>query len=149
MPRPGTVLTHKALATTLRRLAAEGPDPLYRGDIGRRVCDAVQAAGGWLTPEDLAAFRVEWIDPVVSTFRGDEVVSVPPPAAGTQVLETLNILEGFDLKALGHNSAEALHLIIEAVKLAMADRMAYQSLARSSGGRPGEQGVRRGPAGPH
>jgi len=112
----------------MRRLAAEGPDPLYKGDIGKQICDAVRAAGGWLTMEDLAAFRPEWIDPVVSTFRGDEVVSVPPPAAGTQVLETLNLLEGFDLKALGHNSADALHLIIEAVKLAMADRVAYQAL---------------------
>ena len=128
VPRPGTVLTHKRLAQTLRRLAAEGPDPLYKGDLGKRLCDAVQGAGGWLTPEDLAAFRVEWLDPVVSMFHGDEVVSVPPPAAGTQVLETLNILEGFDLKHLGHNSAEALHLVIEAVKLAMADRIAYQSL---------------------
>lgn len=127
-PRLGTLLSHKALAETLRRLAAEGPDPLYHGDLGKRVCDAVQAAGGWLTPEDLAAFRAEWIEPVVSTFRGDEVVSVPPPAAGTQVLETLNVLEGFHLKALGHNSAQALHLIIEAVKLAMADRIAYQAL---------------------
>ena len=131
VPRPGTILAHKALATTLRRLAAEGPDPLYHGDLGKRVCGAVQTAGGWLTPEDLAAFRVAWVDPVVSTFRGDEVVSVPPPAAGTQVLETLNILEGFDLKALGHNSADALHLLIEAVKLAMADRIAYQALPDS------------------
>ncbi len=128
VPCPGTALTHKALAMTLRRLVTKGPDPLYQGDIGWRVCDAVQEAGGWLTPQDLAAFRVEWIDPVVTTFRGDEVVSVPPPAAGTQVLETLNILEGFDLEALCHNSAEALHLIIEAVKLAMADRVAYQAL---------------------
>jgi len=128
VPRPGTLLTHKALAGTLRRLVAEGPDLLYRGDLGQRVCDAVQEAGGWLTPEDLAAFRVEWTDPVISTFRDDEVVSVSPPAAGTQVLETLNILEGFDLKALGHNSVDALHLIIEAVKLAMADRVAYQAL---------------------
>jgi gamma-glutamyltranspeptidase/glutathione hydrolase len=128
VPRPGTVLTHKRLAQTLRRLAAEGPDPLYDGDLGKRLCDAVQGAGGWLTPEDLAAFQVEWLDPVVSMFRGDEVVSVPPPAAGPQVLETLNILEGFDLKAFGHNSADALHLIIEAVKLAMADRIAYQPL---------------------
>lgn len=128
VPRPGTVLGHKALAATLRLLTAEGPDALYRGDLGKRVCDAVQAAGGWLTMEDLAAFRAEWIEPVVSTFRGDEIVSVPPPAAGTQVLETLNILEGFDLKALGHNSADSLHLIIEAVKLAMADRVAYQAL---------------------
>jgi gamma-glutamyltranspeptidase/glutathione hydrolase len=127
-PRPGTILFHKALAATIRRLAVEGPGPLYSGDLGRRLCDAVQAAGGWLTPEDLAAFRLKWIEPVVSPFRGNEVASVPPPAAGAQVLETLNILEGFDLKALGHNSAEALHLIIEAVKLAMADRVAYQAL---------------------
>jgi len=128
VPGPGTVLSHKALAATLRLLTAEGPDPLYQGDLGRRVCDAVQAAGGWLSMEDLAAFRPEWIEPVVATFRGDLVASVPPPAAGTQVLETLNILEGFDLEALGHNSAETLHLIIEAVKLAMADRVAYQAL---------------------
>ncbi|HWU37678.1 MAG TPA: gamma-glutamyltransferase, partial [Candidatus Acidoferrum sp.] len=128
VPRPATIISHKALATTLRRLAVEGPDPLYQGDIGKRVCEAVQAAGGWLTMEDLAAFRAEWRDPVVSTFRKEDVVSVPPPAAGPQVLETLNILEGFDLRALGHNSAEVLHLIIEAVKLAMADRVAYQSL---------------------
>jgi gamma-glutamyltranspeptidase/glutathione hydrolase len=131
VPRPGTILSHKALAATLRRLVSEGPELLYHGTLGRRICGAVQAAGGWLTAEDLAAFRVEWTKPVVSSFRGDEVVSVPPPAAGTQVLETLNILEGFDLKALGHNSADALHLIIEAVKLAMADRIAYQALARS------------------
>ena len=129
VPRPGMILTHKALAATLRRLVSEGPKLLYHGELGRRICGTVQAAGGWLTPEDLAAFRVEWIEPVVSTFRGDEVASAPPPASGTQVLETLNILEGFDLKALGHNSADALHMIIEAVKLAMADRIAYQALA--------------------
>jgi gamma-glutamyltranspeptidase / glutathione hydrolase len=128
VPRPGTLLPHKALAATLRRLAAGGPSPLYRGDLGARICAGVQAAGGWLTPEDLAAFHPEWQDPVVSTFRDLEVASVPPPAAGMQILETLNILEGFDLATLGHNSAEALHLIIETVKLAMADRIAYQSL---------------------
>jgi gamma-glutamyltranspeptidase/glutathione hydrolase len=127
-PRPGTLLRHPALARTLRRLAAEGPDLLYRGEIAERISRAVQAAGGWLTAEDLAAFRALWTRPVVSSFRGDEVASVPPPAAGTQVLETLNILEGFDLKALGHNSADALHAVIETVKLTMADRIAYQSL---------------------
>lgn len=131
VPKPGMLLSHKALAATLRRLASEGPDLLYRGELGDRVCEAVQAAGGWLTREDLAAFRVEWLDPIVTTFRDHEVASVPSPAAGMQVLETLNILEGFDLKGLGHNSADTLHLIIEAVKLAMADRIAYQSLPDS------------------
>ena len=129
VPLPGTLLPHKALAATLQRLAAEGPDPLYRGDLGRRLCEAVQGAGGWLSREDLAAFRPEWTAPIVSTYRGDEVTSVPPPAAGIQILETLNILEGFDIRSLGHNTAEALHVIIEAVKLTMADRIAFQSLA--------------------
>jgi gamma-glutamyltranspeptidase/glutathione hydrolase len=129
VPLPGTLLPHKALAATLHRLAAEGPDPLYRGDLGRRLCEAVQGAGGWLSREDLAAFRPEWTAPIVSTYRGDEVTSVPPPAAGIQILETLNILEGFDIRSLGHNTADALHVIIEAVKLTMADRIAYQSLA--------------------
>jgi gamma-glutamyltranspeptidase / glutathione hydrolase len=128
VPRPGTILPHKALAATLRRLQVEGPDPFYRGDLGRRVCEAVQTAGGWLTEEDLAAFRPEWQDPIISTYRNLEVASVPPPAAGMQVQEALNILEGFDLGASGHNSAETLHLIIETVKLTMADRIAYQSL---------------------
>ncbi len=127
VPRPGALLGHPALATTLRRLAAEGPDLLYRGELGRRLCEADQAAGGWLCMEDLGAFRAEWIAPIVSTFRGDEVASVPPPAAGVQVLETLNILEGYDFPALGHNSADSLHAVIEAVKLAMADRIAFQT----------------------
>ncbi len=127
-PRPGTILRHPALAATLRTLIAHGPEALYRGELGKRLCDAVQAAGGWLTPEDLAAFRPEWKPPVRTDFRGDELVSIPPPAAGMQVLETLNILESVDFARLGHNTVESLHSIIEAVKLAMADRIAYQSL---------------------
>jgi gamma-glutamyltranspeptidase/glutathione hydrolase len=128
VPRPGTIVKHESLGRTLRRLAAEGPEPLYRGDIARRVCDAVQAAGGWLATKDLEAFRPEWTTPVAASFHADEVVSVPPPAAGVQVLETLGILEGYDFAALGHNSADALHLIVEAVKLTMADRIAYQCI---------------------
>jgi gamma-glutamyltranspeptidase/glutathione hydrolase len=127
-PRAGTMVVHKALAATLRRLAGEGPAPLYRGELGARVCQAVQAAGGWLAPKDLEAFEPVWTRPVLSTFHGDEVISVPPPAAGVQLLETLNILEGLDLHRPGHNSAEYLHAVIEAVKLAMADRIAFQSM---------------------
>jgi gamma-glutamyltranspeptidase / glutathione hydrolase len=128
VPAPGTILTHKALAATLRLIAREGPEPLYRGELGKRLCEAVRAAGGWLTTEDLAAFRPEWTAPIVATFHENEVASVPPPAAGMQVLETLGILEGYDFAALGHNSADAIHLIIEAVKLTMADRIAYQCI---------------------
>jgi gamma-glutamyltranspeptidase/glutathione hydrolase len=129
VPEPGTILRHKALAATLRRLAKEGPEPLYRGELGKRLCEAVQVAGGWLTIGDLEAFRPEWTRPIVATFHENEATSVPPPAAGMQILETLGILEAYDLAALGHNSVDALHLIIEAVKLTMADRIAYQSIA--------------------
>jgi len=128
VPAPGTILTHKALAATLRLIVKEGPEPLYRGELGKQLCEAVRAARGWLTTEDLAAFRPEWTTPIVATFHANEVASVPPPAAGMQVLETLGILEGYDVAALGHNSADALHLVIEAVKLTMADRIAYQSI---------------------
>jgi gamma-glutamyltranspeptidase/glutathione hydrolase len=128
VPKPGTILRHEKLARTLRCLAEEGPDPLYRGDIGERLCEAIQAAGGWLTPKDLEEFRPEWTTPTAASFHENEVASVPPPAAGMQVLETLRILEGYDLPALGHNSADALHVIIEAVKLTMADRIAYQCI---------------------
>jgi gamma-glutamyltranspeptidase/glutathione hydrolase len=127
-PTPGTIIKQERLGRTLSCLAAEGPDPLYRGDIGKRVCEAAQAAGGWLVQEDLEAFRPEWTSPIAATFHGNEVASVPPPAAGTQALETLQILEGYDLLSLGHNSADALHAIIEAVKLTMADRIAYQCI---------------------
>ena len=128
VPAPGTMLKHKALAGTLRLLAKEGPEPLYRGELGKQLCEAVRAAGGWLTTRDLEAFRPEWTRPIVATFHEHEVASVPPPAAGMQVLETLGILEAYDFGTLGHNSADALHLIIEAVKLTMADRIAYQSI---------------------
>lgn len=128
VPAPGTVLAHANLGKTLGRLAAEGPDPLYRGDIGARLCEAIQAAGGWLTPKDLEAFHPEWTTPIAASFHENEVASVPPPAAGVQVLETLGILEGCDIRAFGHNSADTLHLIIEAVKLTMADRIAYQAI---------------------
>jgi gamma-glutamyltranspeptidase/glutathione hydrolase len=128
VPAPGTILAHKALAKTLGRLAVAGPDALYRGEIGARLCEAVQAAGGWLTRKDLEAFHPEWTTPIAAAFHESEVASVPPPAAGIQLLETLGILEGCDIRAFGHNSADTLHLIIEAVKLTMADRIAYQCI---------------------
>jgi gamma-glutamyltranspeptidase/glutathione hydrolase len=128
VPAPGTILTHKALAATLRLMAEKGPEPLYQGEVGKRLCEAMQAAGGWLSLRDLEAFRPEWRTPIAAAFRQSEVASVPPPAAGIQVLETLGILEGYDLLALGHNSGDTLHRIIEVVKLTMADRIAYQSI---------------------
>ncbi|HTX55182.1 MAG TPA: gamma-glutamyltransferase, partial [Candidatus Baltobacteraceae bacterium] len=127
-PAAGTRLSHPALAKTLRQLVERGSDLLYRGELGERLYRAVQAAGGWLTADDLDGFSPTWTEPIGIQFGTVEVFSVPPPAAGMQLLETLAILEGCGLRELGHNSAESLHLLIETVKLTMADRIAFQSL---------------------
>src|SRR5581483_9228457 len=120
-PRPGKIVTYKELAATFRQVVEGGAEAFYRGPIARTVARAVREAGGWLAEEDLAAFRPEWRAPLAITYRGREVVSMPPPFSAFQMLETLNILEGFDLAAWGHNSPDYLHHLIEAVKLGSAD----------------------------
>jgi gamma-glutamyltranspeptidase / glutathione hydrolase len=124
-PRPGKVVSYKELAATLRQVAEGGLEAFYRGPIARTVTRAVQEAGGWLAMEDLAAFKPEWREPLAIPYRGREVCSVPPPFSAFQMLETLNILEGFDLAGWGHNSPDYLHHLIEAIKLGSADRLAY------------------------
>ena len=124
-PRPGKVVTYKELAATFRQVAEGGAEAFYRGPIARAIARAVTEAGGWLSEADMAAFSAEWREPVTITYRGREVCSVPPPFSAFQMLETLNILEGHDVAAWGHNSADYLHHLIEAVKLASADRLAY------------------------
>jgi gamma-glutamyltranspeptidase/glutathione hydrolase len=89
------------------------------------VARAVQAAGGLLTVKDLADHRGEWVEPISTTYRGFTVVEFPPNTQGVALLEQLNILEGYDVKALGHNSASLVHLQVEAVKQAFADRDHY------------------------
>ena len=97
----------------------------YRGPIAKTIARAVREAGGWLGEDDLAAFEPEWREPVTITYRGRRIYSMPPPFSAFQMLETLNILEGYELQAWGHNSVDYLHHLIEAVKLASADRLAY------------------------
>jgi len=124
-PRAGAVLTYKDLASTLRQVAEGGAEVFYRGPIARAIARAVREAGGWLDEQDLAAFTPEWLQPARIGYREWDVCSVPPPFSAFQMLETLNILEGFDLKGWGHNSVDYLHHFIEAVKLGSADRLAY------------------------
>ena len=124
-PRPGMIATYKDLAGTFRQVAEGGAEVFYRGPVARSIARAVREAGGWLSEEDLAAFRPEWREPAAVTYRGARVYSMPPPFSAFQMLETLNILEGHDLRAWGHNSIDYLHHLIEAVKLASADRLAY------------------------
>ncbi|HXH84239.1 MAG TPA: gamma-glutamyltransferase, partial [Candidatus Tectomicrobia bacterium] len=124
-PRAGAVVTYPDLARTFRQVAEGGAAAFYRGPVGIALARAVQAAGGWLDEDDLAAFRPVWREPVSIRYRECDIVSVPPPFSAFQMLETLNVLEAFDLRAWGHNSVDYLHHLIEAVKLASADRLAY------------------------
>lgn len=122
---PGTMIRQPALARSLRILAEEGPDALYAGGLGERVVAGINAAGGQMTMADFAAHKLDVGPPLASTYRGWTVFQTGLPSQGHVVLEELNILEGADMRALGHNSADALHLMIEAKKRAFADRNAY------------------------
>ncbi len=125
-PEHGEVFRAPELGATFRKIAAQGPDVFYRGEIADRIHEFMEAEGGFVTREDLAAHDSAWVEPIATTYRGVEVFQVPPNSQGFVALEMLNILEGYDdLAALGHNSAAYLHRLIEAKKLAFADRDAY------------------------
>jgi gamma-glutamyltranspeptidase/glutathione hydrolase len=120
-PRAGEWFRNPDLATTFRLLVDSGPGVFYGGTLGRKVVDRVAALGGFLTLEDLAHHRAEWIAPISAPFRGHTVWELPPNGQGVAALEMLRILEAYDLRAMGHNSATYLHYLIEAKKLAFAD----------------------------
>ena len=124
-PAPGEVFANPRLAATLRQLAEGGRDVFYRGPVGAAIAADIAARGGLLTAADLAAHRGDWVEPIATTYRGRQVLELPPNTQGFVALEMLNILEGFDVKALGHNSAALLHLMVEAKRIAFADRDAY------------------------
>ena len=121
---PGDVLVQKDLAATLRKIAARGFDAFYKGEIAEAIVDYVQENGGVITLDDMAGYDVIWREPYRADYRGYEVIAAPPPTAGIHVLQQLNIVEQFDLAAMGYHSADALHVMIEATKLAGADRRA-------------------------
>jgi gamma-glutamyltranspeptidase/glutathione hydrolase len=123
VPRPGTVLVQKDLGGTLRQLAEGGAEAFYRGPLARAIAQCLKTQGGWITETDLAAYHPTWGMPLGVAFRGHEVCVPPPPTNAIQALQTLQILEGFDLRALGHNSVDYLHHFIEAAKVASADRV--------------------------
>jgi gamma-glutamyltranspeptidase/glutathione hydrolase len=124
-PRHGEIFKSPDLGRTFRLIAEKGPDVFYRGELARRIVDFVQAEGGFLTYEDLANHHGDWVEPISTPYRDATVYQIPPNSQGFVALEMLNILEGFDLQKLGHNSAEYFHRMIEAKKLAFADRDRY------------------------
>ncbi len=120
----GATVRFRDLARTLRRLAADGHDGFYRGDVARRLVAGVQAAGGIWTCDDLAAYKVIEREPIRVQYRGATLVMVPPPSSGGVVLgDTLNILRAYDLASL--QSVERKHLTIEALRRAYRDRAMY------------------------
>ena len=120
-PAPGEMFVQPDLAHTLRELAAEGPDLFYRGRVARAIAERM-ARDGFLTPDDLAAHAGEWGDPISTTYRGLTVYETPPPTQGVTALLGLNMLEGAELAKRPLHSTEHLHLLLEVVKLAYADR---------------------------
>ena len=120
--QPGEVFKQPELARTLERIAAN-PDEFYRGAMAKELAAAVQKGGGLITVQDLAAYKVEERHPVNGTYRGLEIISAPPPSSGgVALIESLNILEGFDMRSLGNRSAQGMHLTIEAFRRAFFDR---------------------------
>ena len=118
----GTRIHQPELARTIRTLAADGPDAYYRGPIGAAIAARIERAGGFMTAEDVAAHAGAWVEPLHADFRGVDVLEMPPPTQGMAALEALRILDGCDL---GADGPDRQHLLIEAVKLALADRNAH------------------------
>jgi len=124
-PAPGDVFRNPRLAATLEAIREGGRDAFYKGPIAQAIADDMRRRKGLLTEADFAANKPDWVDPISTTYRGYQVFEMPPNTQGVVALEMLNILEGYDLKSMRHNSAEYLHLLVEAKKLAFADRDAW------------------------
>jgi gamma-glutamyltranspeptidase / glutathione hydrolase len=122
----GDHLVLEDLGKTLRAIATKGPDVFYKGWIADRIADDLAANGGLITKADLAAYEAKERAPVKGTFRGYDIASMPPPSSGgVALIEMLNMLEAFDLKAKGFGAAEAKHFEIEAMRRAYLDRARY------------------------
>jgi len=123
---PGQSLVQADLAGSLDAIAREGPRAFYQGPIAEKIVAAVRAAGGLMTLDDLKAYRPVVRTPVRGTYRDYQIVSMPPPSSGgVHLIEMLNVLEGYPLGELGAGSVPALHLMIETMKRAYADRAEF------------------------
>jgi gamma-glutamyltranspeptidase/glutathione hydrolase len=124
-PAVGELVSNPDLAWTYGQIAAHGRDAFYRGEVANRILATIAAHGGRMQAADLADFGAAWVDPISTSYRGWTVFELPPNGQGISALEMLNIMERFPLADMGHNSAPALHVMIEAKKLAYADMLRY------------------------
>jgi gamma-glutamyltranspeptidase/glutathione hydrolase len=123
---PGEILVQSDLAQSLKLIAQQGPEAFYRGPIGGAIVAAVGRAGGHLTVDDFRSYEAVVREPVQGSYRGYEILSMPPPSSGgVHILQILNVLEGDPIGFLGHHGAETIHLMAEAMKYAYADRSQY------------------------
>ena len=124
-PRHGEVMSMPTLGRTLRTIAEGGAEAFYKGETGQRMAAFVQEQGGWLSREDLADHTSNWEEPICTGYRGVTCWECPPSGHGIAALEALNIAEGFDIPAMGAQSADAYHHLVESMRLAFADALRY------------------------
>jgi len=124
-PAVGEVFRNPWLVRTYEAIARGGRDAFYRGQIARKIVAFSESNGGYFTLPDFEDHSSVWVEPVTTSYRGYDVWEIPPNSSGIVALMMLNILEGYDIASMGHNSAEAIHLMTEAKRLAFADRDRY------------------------
>ena len=125
--RAGELLYQEDLARTFERIATEGEGVFYEGEIAEAIVRFIEEQGGLISMRDLADQRVRWSDAISTTYRGHRVYEAPPNSSGHVLLQELSLAERFDLRAMGCNSAESIHVMVEAKRLAFADREAYMA----------------------
>ena len=124
-PKKGEIFKNPRLAKTYEMIADGGRDVFYKGEIAKTIDAFMTEQGGLLRYEDLANHRSEWVTPVSTNYRGWDVYELPPSGQGIAALQILNVLEGFDIQSMGFGSAEYIHLLVEAKKLAYEDRARF------------------------
>ncbi len=124
-PQKGEVFKNPLLANTLEKIASGGRDAFYKGDIAKTIAKFIKEQGGFLSYDDLANYKAEWVEPYSTNYRGYDVWELPPNGQGIAALQILNILEAYDIKSMGFGSKEYVHLFVEAKKLAYEDRAKY------------------------
>jgi len=130
--RAGDVMRQPALAATMERVAGEGREGFYRGEVADDIVEALAAGGSAMTHDDLARFEPEWVDTISTTYRGFELHELPPNTQGAAALLMANIVEGWDMQALGHVTTDAVHAAVEAKLRAFAERDALIADTRFS-----------------
>jgi gamma-glutamyltranspeptidase / glutathione hydrolase len=124
-PAHGEIFKNPDLAKTYALLAEKGRNAFYRGDVAEKIDAFMQSNGGWLRKNDFEKHTSTWVEPVSVTYRGYDIFELPPNGQGIAALQMLNILEGFDLRGMGFQSADAFHVMVEAKKLAFEDRAKF------------------------